>query len=143
MASVFKVATALPAEGHVYVGLFFLRLNFFINQCCFFLRCVFLPTAAAIVLAWWCYLCTPLIPLLSSQLHKVIFCGRHVMASVWDIKIIEALLILCIAYYVMKQIQHCCNLGVQLKLCYNKKKSANKCKKFCNFTGNMDHINKK
>ena len=51
-------------------------------------------------------------PLLSSQLRKVIFCGRHVLASVWDIKIVEALLILCLAYYVMRQIQHSCNLGV-------------------------------
>jgi len=37
---------------------------------------------------------------------KVTICGRHVMASVRDIKITEALLILCLAYYVMKWVQH-------------------------------------
>jgi len=31
------------------------------------------------------------------------------MASVWDIKITEALLVLCLAYYVVKQVQHCWN----------------------------------
>ena len=32
--------------------------------------------------------------------------GRHVMASVRDIKIDEALLVLCLAYYVMKRVRH-------------------------------------
>jgi len=39
-------------------------------------------------------------PILSSQPRKVMICGRHVMASVRDIKIAEALLIRCLAYYV-------------------------------------------
>ena len=51
-------------------------------------------------------------PILSSQPHKVTTCGRHVMASVQYIKIAEALLTLCLAYYVMKRVQHCWNWGV-------------------------------
>ena len=51
-------------------------------------------------------------PILSSQPHKVTIWGTHVMASVWDIKITEALLILCLAYYVMKRVRHCWNLGI-------------------------------
>jgi len=42
-------------------------------------------------------LCTPI---LSSWSCKVTICWRHMMASVRDIKIAEALLILCLAYYV-------------------------------------------
>jgi len=42
-------------------------------------------------------------PILSSQPGKVTICGRHVMASVWDIKITEALLTPCLAYYVMNE----------------------------------------
>ena len=33
-------------------------------------------------------------------------CGKHMMASVRDIKIAEALLTLCLVYYVMKRVQH-------------------------------------
>jgi len=51
-------------------------------------------------------------PILSSQLCKVTICGRHVMASVRDIKIAVALLILCLAYYVMKRVRHCWNRGI-------------------------------
>ena len=51
-------------------------------------------------------------PILSSQLHNVMICGRHVMVSVQDIKIAEALLILCLAYYAMKRVWHCWNWGV-------------------------------
>ena len=39
-------------------------------------------------------------PILSSQLHKVTICGRHIMASVRDIKVDEALLVLRLAYNV-------------------------------------------
>jgi len=51
-------------------------------------------------------------PILSSQPFRVMIYGRHVMASVWDIKIAEALLILCLAYHVMKEVRHCWNWGV-------------------------------
>jgi len=51
-------------------------------------------------------------PILSSQPCKVMICGRHVMASVQDIKIAGALLILCLAYYVMKRVWHCWNWDV-------------------------------
>jgi len=50
--------------------------------------------------------------ILSSQPRKVTICGRHVMASVRDIKIAEALLVLCLAYYVMKWVRHCWNRGI-------------------------------
>ena len=43
------------------------------------------------------------VPILSSKLCKVMICGRHVMASALDMKIVEALL----AYYVMKRVLHC------------------------------------
>ena len=45
----------------------------------------------------------------SSLLRKVTICGRHKMASVRDIKIDEALRVLCLAYYVMKRVRHCRN----------------------------------
>jgi len=45
-------------------------------------------------------------PIFSSQPCKVTICGRHGMASVWDVKIDEALLVLWLAYYVMKRVQH-------------------------------------
>ena len=48
----------------------------------------------------------------SSQPHKVTIWGRHAMASVRDIKIAEALLILWLAYYVVKKARHCWNWGV-------------------------------
>ena len=51
-------------------------------------------------------------PILSSQPRKVMICGRHVMASVRDIQIAEALLTLCLAYYVMKRVRHCWNWGI-------------------------------
>jgi len=51
-------------------------------------------------------------PILSSQPCKVTICGRHVMASVQDIQIAEALLVLCLGYYVMKRVQHCWNRGI-------------------------------
>jgi len=51
-------------------------------------------------------------PILSSQPRKVTICGGHVMASVCDIKIAEALLMLCLAYSVMKRVWHCWNWGV-------------------------------
>jgi len=51
-------------------------------------------------------------PILSLQPHKVTICDRHVMASVRDIKIAESLLILCLAYYVMKRVRHCWSWGV-------------------------------
>ena len=49
------------------------------------------------------------LPFFSSQPRKVTICGRHEMASVRDIKIVEALLVLCLAYYGMKRARHCCN----------------------------------
>ena len=49
-------------------------------------------------------------PILSLQPCKVTICSRHVMASVRDIA--EALLILYLAYYVMKQVRHSWNWGV-------------------------------
>ena len=45
------------------------------------------------------------VPLWSPILYNRI-CGRHIMASVWDIKIAEAFLILRIAYYIMKRVWH-------------------------------------
>ena len=42
-------------------------------------------------------------PILSPQPRKVTICGRQVMASVRDIQIAKALLILCFAYYIMKK----------------------------------------
>ena len=49
--------------------------------------------------------------ILSSQPRKVTIFGRHIMAWVQDIKIAEVLLILCLAYYVTKWVQHCLNWG--------------------------------
>ena len=49
------------------------------------------------------------LPFFSSQLRKVTICGRHEMASVRNIKIDEVILVLCLAYYVMKQVCHCRN----------------------------------
>jgi len=51
-------------------------------------------------------------PILSSQPCKVIIYSRHATISVRDIKIAEALFIPCLAYYVMKRVRHCWNLGV-------------------------------
>ena len=51
-------------------------------------------------------------PILSSQPRKVTICGRHVMASVQDIQIAEALLTLFLACYVMKRVRHCWNWGI-------------------------------
>ena len=51
-------------------------------------------------------------PILSSQLRKVTICNRRIMASVRDTKIAETLLVLCLAYYVMKRVRHCWNWGV-------------------------------
>ena len=61
----------------------------------------FLHHGATYVLLWS--------PILSSQPRKVTICGRYIMASVQNIKIAEALLILCLAYYVMKRVRHCWN----------------------------------
>jgi len=47
------------------------------------------------------------LPSFSSQLREMTICGRHVMASVRHLKIADALLVLCLAYYVMKQVRHC------------------------------------
>jgi len=52
------------------------------------------------------------LPYFSSQLCKMTICGRLVMASVRDIKIAEALLVLYLACYVMKRVRHCWNWGV-------------------------------
>ena len=49
------------------------------------------------------------LPSFSSQPRKVTICGRHEMASVQHIKIDEALLVLCLAYYAMKWVRHCRN----------------------------------
>ena len=49
------------------------------------------------------------LPFLSSQPRKVTICGRHEIASVRDIKIAEALLVLCLAFYVTKWVCHCRN----------------------------------
>ena len=49
------------------------------------------------------------LPFFSSQPRKVMICGRHEMASVRDIKIDEAFLVLCLACYVMKRVCHCRN----------------------------------
>ena len=51
-------------------------------------------------------------PILSSQPHRVTICGRHIMASVRDKQITEALLTLCLAYFVMKRVRHCWNRGI-------------------------------
>jgi len=53
-------------------------------------------------------------PIVFSQQRKVTICGRHVMASVQDIQIAEALLVLCLVYYVMKRVWHCWNWGVMV-----------------------------
>jgi len=52
------------------------------------------------------------LPFFSSQPRKVTICSRHGMASVQHIKINEALLMLYLAYYVMKRVQHCKNWDV-------------------------------
>ena len=54
------------------------------------------------------------LPFFSSQLRKVTICDRHRMASVRDIKINEALLVQCLAYYmyVMKWVRPCRNWDV-------------------------------
>ena len=52
------------------------------------------------------------LPYSFSRSRKVTICGRHVMASVRDIKIAEALLVLCLAYYVIKRVRHCWNGSV-------------------------------
>ena len=57
------------------------------------------------------------LPYFSSQLRKVTICSRHVMASVRDINIAEALLVLCLAYYVMKRVRHCWNWGIMAFTC--------------------------
>jgi len=49
------------------------------------------------------------LPFFCSQPPKVTICGRHEMASERDIKINEAFLVLCLAYYVMKWVYHCRN----------------------------------
>jgi len=51
-------------------------------------------------------------PILSSQPRKMTICSRHIMASLQDIQIAEALLTLCPAYYVMKWVWHCWNWDV-------------------------------
>ena len=53
-------------------------------------------------------------PILCSQPCKVTICGRHLMASVRGIKIAEALLILCLAYYVIKLVRYCWNWGIMV-----------------------------
>ena len=53
------------------------------------------------------------VPILSSQPCKVTIYSRHAIASVRDIKIAEALLILCLAYYTMKRVRCCWNWGVR------------------------------
>jgi len=58
---------------------------------------------------FWCFLLTYI---LSLQPRKVTICGRHIMASVQDIQITEALFILCLAYYVMKRVRHRWNWGI-------------------------------
>ena len=52
------------------------------------------------------------LPFFSFQPRNVTICGRHKMASVRDIKIDEALLVLCLAYYVMKQVRYFRNWDV-------------------------------
>jgi len=59
-----------------------------------------------------CIMVLPLYPSDPSQLRKVTVCSRHVIASVWDIKITEALLTLCFAYYAMKWVWHCWKWGI-------------------------------
>ena len=49
------------------------------------------------------------LPSFSPQPRKVTICGRHEMASVQHIKVDEALLVLCLAYYAMKRVSHCRN----------------------------------
>ena len=69
---------------------------------------------------WSCYsACIKVLPLypfdlsyFSSQPRKVTICSRLIMASVRDIKIAEALFVLCPAYYVMKWVWHCWNWGI-------------------------------
>jgi len=53
-------------------------------------------------------------PILSSQSRKMTICGRHVMASVREIQIAEALLTLCLTYYVIKRVRHCWNQGIMV-----------------------------
>jgi len=49
------------------------------------------------------------LPFFSLQPRKMTIYGRHEMASVRDIKIDEAFLVLCLAYDVMKRVLHCRN----------------------------------
>ena len=76
---------------------------FFTNQCRFVLRCAFSPTVATTVLATFIPFC---VPILSLQRRKVTICDRHIMASLWDIKIAEPFLILCLAYNAIERVRH-------------------------------------
>jgi len=73
------------------------------------------PQQLHAVLGSWCYLCTPLI---SHSFFTTAICGRHVMASVRDIQIAEALLTLCLAYYVMKLVRNCWKRGIIMAFTY-------------------------
>ena len=55
------------------------------------------------------------------------FAVRHVMASVQDIKIAEAILILCLAYYVMKWVRYCWNWGVVAFMYWGMGRTFHKC----------------
>ena len=67
-----------------------------------------IPTAAATKLASCCY-----VPsfLLNSHVYVTV-CGKHLIISVRDIKIAEALLTLFFAYNVMKRFRYCWNWGI-------------------------------
>jgi len=78
----------------------------FTNQCHFVPRCAFHQPQQLQCLHHG----ATFVP--SSQPLKVTICSRHVMASLRVIKIVEALLILFLAYFVMKQVRHCWNWGV-------------------------------
>ena len=70
--------------------------------------CFSLTTAATVLYhgSTFAPLCAPI---LSLQPCNVTICSRHVMASVWDMKIAEELLILFLANYVLKRVRHCWN----------------------------------
>ena len=76
-------------------------------------------------------------PILSSQPCKWTICGRCTMASVRDINITEALLVLFLAYNVMKGLQHCWNWGIMAFMYRDMRHLIHRCI-FCIFHNPMD-----
>ena len=82
----------MPSDKHTLRMARARDLDFFTNQRHFVPGCAFSPIAAAKCLHHGATFVPLWSPILSSQPRKVTICGRHVMASVRDIQIAEALL---------------------------------------------------